>query len=433
MAKKARPWFWEARNGWYVLLHGRRHFLGEHPGDAPRPKKGKNGWNSPTEIDAAFSRLLRGAPAQSSLGGSDTAVQVLDDFVAWSHENRARSTAQRYQEFIQDFVRAAPEGGGLKFGALPVSQLTSHHVTSWLAQRPAWGPTTKRNAITALIRGFNWAVKNRGLPSNPIAGMEKPEARRRSDVITPAEFDELLSVVRDEEFRDLLIVSYDCGARPFEVKDLEKRHVQADKRRAVIPADEAKGRKYPRTIYFPTDRSMAVVTRLCESHPDGPIFRNTSGKRWTGNAVKCRFEDIEVLFGLKEMGRQGITVDLSDEAIEAFMKTLSPTKRQRGTGKDVRKETWELRKEARLKLVAQAARKHGKRFRHYAFRRTFITRKIIAGVDSHVVARLSGHQSTAMIDRHYSGVANDHEFMLLMAARDMVPKEQAQASPATGA
>jgi hypothetical protein len=25
-----------------------------------------------------------------------------------------------------------------------------------------WGPTTKRNAITALQRAFNWAVKNRG-------------------------------------------------------------------------------------------------------------------------------------------------------------------------------------------------------------------------------------------------------------------------------
>ncbi len=68
------------------------------------------------------------------------------------------------------------------------------------------------------------------------------------------------------------------------------------------------------------------------------------------------------------------------------------------------------------------ARKYGKRFNHYAFRRTFITRKIIAGVDSHVVAKLAGHQSTAMIDRHYSQVASDHEFMLQQAMRDIGPK-----------
>ena len=79
------------------------------------------------------------------------------------------------------------------------------------------------------------------------------------------------------------------------------------------------------------------------------------------------------------------------------------------------------RKEARQKLIASQARQYGKRFNHYAFRRTFITRKIIAGVDSHVVAKLSGHQSTAMIDRHYSAVANDHEFMLRMAAQDIAP------------
>ena len=41
MAKKASPWFWEARNGWYVLLNGQRHLLGDHPADAARPQKSK--------------------------------------------------------------------------------------------------------------------------------------------------------------------------------------------------------------------------------------------------------------------------------------------------------------------------------------------------------------------------------------------------------
>src|SRR5207302_1270867 len=105
---------------------------------------------------------------------------------------------------------------------------------------------------------------------------------------------------------------------------------------------------------------------------------------------------VEVAFGLKEMERQGIELDTSEESIAEVLKTLSKTKKQRPTGREVPKLDWELRKEARLKLIASQARKHGKRFNHYAFRRTFITRKIIAGVDSHVVAKLSGHQSTAM-------------------------------------
>jgi integrase len=135
--------------------------------------------------------------------------------------------------------------------------------------------------------------------------------------------------------------------------------------------------------------------------------------------VKCRFEDLEVAFGLEELERAGIDLEITEEVIAEFMKTLSPTRRQRGTGKEVPKKPWELRKEARMKLITEKAKKHGKRIKHYDFRRTWITRKIIAGVDSHVVAKLSGHQSTAMIDRHYSAVANDHEFMLKMAGRDI--------------
>jgi integrase len=430
MARKPSPWYREDRNGWYVTLDGQRHFLGEHPAGAPRPRKSeKTGrWNAPTSIEEEFVRLQSGQHVESddeggvaALAGEDDVVAVLDDFITWCKENREPVTANRYEEFCQGFVRAAGSDG-VRFGDLPIGRLTSKHVTAWLAQKETWGPTTKKNAITALQAGFNWAVQNRGLDKNPIKGMKKPEAKRRSGVVAPGEFEEMLGLIDDQQFRDLLSVSYDSGGRPFEIKELEKRHLQFDKQRAVIPADEAKGRKHTRTVYFPTDRSMEIVRRLAEEHPTGPIFRNRRGNPWTGDAVKCRFEDIEVEFGLKEMQRQGIDLDTSEESIAAMMTTLSPTRKQKGTGKEVPKQKWELRKEARLKLVAGQARKYGKRFNHYAFRRTFITEKIIAGVDSHVVARLAGHQSTAMIDRHYSAVANDHEFMLREAQRQIETK-----------
>lgn len=427
MARKASPWYREERNEWCVTIKGQHHRLGEHPEGAPRPQKSKKTgrWNAPDEIEKAFRRLIDApgeiAPALSGPEVGDDVVSVLDDFITWCKENREAITTRRYEEFCQDFVRATDERG-VKIGTLPVLKLTSRHVTGWLNAHETWGPTTKRSAITALQRGLNWAVKNRGLERNPIKGMDKPEAKRRSDIIAPAEFEEMLALVGDGSFRDLLTVSYDCGARPFEVKDLEKRHFQPDKQRAVIPADEAKGRKHPRAIYFPTERSMEIVGRLCDEHPTGPIFRNNLDNKWTGDAVKCRFEDIEVAFGLKEMERQGIKLDVSEESIAAMMVTLSPTKKRKGTGVEVPKEAWELRKEARLKLIAQQTKKYGKRFNHYAFRRTFITGKIIAGVDSHVVAKLSGHQSTAMIDRHYSAIANDHEFMLREAQKQIQPE-----------
>jgi integrase len=417
MAKKPNPWYWEARNLWCVKVAGERHVLGEHPPEAPPPQKSKKTgrWNPPQAILDAYHRFMRGEAPQPQPEGGDTVIAVLDDFVAWASENKARLTAKRYAQFCQGFVRA--EVDGIQVGRLPVSKLTGKHVTAWLAGEEGWGPTTKRNGITALQAALNWAVQNRGLERNPIRGMKKPEAKRRSDIISPAEFEEMVALL-EGCFRDLLIVSYDSGGRPFEIKEMERRHFQPDLKRAVIPADEAKGRKHTRAIYFPTERSMGIVTRLCQEHPTGPIFLNTRGSKWTGDAVKCRFEDIEIDFGLAEMRRQGVELDVSEESIAAVMKTLAPARKQKD-GRQVPKKTWELRKEARQKLIAQQARAYGKRFNHYAFRRTFITRKIIAGVDSHVVAKLSGHQSTAMIDRHYSQVADDAEFMLKQAERDI--------------
>jgi integrase len=158
----------------------------------------------------------------------------------------------------------------------------------------------------------------------PPSYAKEPHALRKKETITPAELELLMEHVRDEPFRDLLVASYDCGARPQEVKRLEARHVDLQLQRAVLPADETKGKHQPRTIYFPTDRTLKILERLMARHPEGPLFRNRRGNAWTGNAVKRRFEELDAVVG--------------------------------------------------------------RRITQYMFRRTWITQRLIAGVDSHVVA-----------------------------------------------
>jgi hypothetical protein len=127
---------------------------------------------SPPEVEDAFFKLMRGDTPKPT--DDDAVVCVLDDFITWCRENRASRTTARSKDFIQDFVKA--DDGGLKFGTIPVTRLTGKHVTAWLRQRPTWGNTTKKNAITALQRGFNWACKNRGLERNPIRGGGRADA-----------------------------------------------------------------------------------------------------------------------------------------------------------------------------------------------------------------------------------------------------------------
>lgn len=328
MARKPKPWFRKQTQTWFVTIDGQQHNLGPDKDDAEKQ----------------FYKLMAGEKKKVS---PDTVAVVLDDFLSWTEENRAPKTYQRYLDFCQSFT--------LKYPRLRISQLSSSHITAWLKEQ-GWNSTTKRNAITAINRALNWAVKNRGLERNPIRGMEKPEAKRRTTVMTPEEFKELLKHA-NRNFRMLLIVSYDTGARPQEIKQLEACHIDLNKSRAVLPTEEAKGRKKPRVIYFPSDRSMGIIRSLCKKHDSGPLFRNRSGNAWTAYAVKCGFERIE-------------------------------------------KQT-------------------GKRFCQYDLRHTYVTRKLIAGVDSHVVANLAGHTDSSMIDKVYSHVADDHEYMLKAAKKDI--------------
>ena len=86
-----------------------------------------------------------------------------------------------------------------------------------------------------------------------------------------------------------------------------------------------------------------------------PAPSGGSGRRWTGSAVKCRFDRLE--------------------------------------------------------------EKLGRRYFQYMFRHTWITKKLRSGVDSHIVAALAGHSDTKMLDKVYSHVAEDHEFMLEQAGK----------------
>jgi hypothetical protein len=62
MARIAQPWFWAERNGWFVNRNGQRHFLGDHPPNAPRPRQVSGKWNAPEAIRLQFHELMASTP-----------------------------------------------------------------------------------------------------------------------------------------------------------------------------------------------------------------------------------------------------------------------------------------------------------------------------------------------------------------------------------
>lgn len=388
MARKSKPWWWEERQGYYAFVRGARLRLGD-------TKK---------QADDELKRLLKQEPQQPT--DRTSLAILLDDFLDFVKENRAPKTFRGYRDFCESFLT--------KYPRLTIDELSPGHVTEWLKGQSSWNSTTKRGAITCLQRALNWSKKNNGLKVNVLAGMEKPLAKTRTTIVSEDEFKTLLAAIHDKEFKDLLLFSYDCGCRPQEAKQLEARHIELGKQRAVLPTEEAKGKRNPRAIYIPTTRALKIIKQRLKDFPEGKLFRNRNGQPWTASAVKCRFDKLQIAIGIAEMKRRGIKSKVTDEAIDRLAEKLSPTKKTR-FGETRQKAKWELRNEAKLKLIAEEAKPFGVRFRHYDLRHTFITRKLVAGADSHVVAALSGHSDTAMLDKVYSKVAQDHRFMLQAA------------------
>jgi integrase len=249
----------------------------------------------------------------------------------------------------------------------------------------------------AVTRPFNWAAKLGYIAASPVRGVEKPSPTKRDSRMTPADFALLLSHVQDGPFRDLLTFAYEAGCRPQEARLIEARHLKPAQQRVEIPPEEAKGKSRWRVIYL-SEAAAAIVRRLAEARPSGPLFLNADGNAWKAQAVVCRF--------------QRLLVKLS--GAEAELPRLPRFERRRYAGPA---ELAAARKAHQAKLVelrkgrAKLARKGDVRFAMYDLRHCFASRKLKEGHDPITVAALLGHKDGTMLCRHYEGISTDGDHL----------------------
>ena len=323
MARSPKPWYRKSRGVWYVQIDGKQINLG--------PNRG-----------LAFQRFheLMAKPKQRRVA-SESVAAIVDAFLEWTKNHRAPKTYEYYLQRCQWFMESIPN--------LTVAQLKPFHVQQWLDGHPNWSGGHQRGCIIAVQRALRWAVKMGYIETSPIAYFEKPPAGKRDQIIVSNELDTLLSHVRDQEFRDLVMTGWETGPRPQELLRVEARHVDLKNSRWVFPKDEAKGKRCVRIVYL-TDEALDITTRLMLKHPDGPLFRNTFGRRWTPMAVNCRFERLKKKIGVK--------------------------------------------------------------YCLYVFRHSYATRLLEAGVDALTVSILMGHSDTTMLGKVYQHLSHNPQHLL---------------------
>jgi integrase len=297
----------------------------------------------PDVIMQAYHRLMATASRKLPEAEALQVATVCDLFLDHSQKHHAEGTFNDYRDFLQDFCEM--------YGTLLGRDLKPLHVTRWLDAHPGW-KGSRRNAIIAVKRAFNWADAEGLLQPNPIKAVKKPPQRHRDRVLMAEEQQEILAAIKDRQFQEFVFAMMETGARPGEVRKVTAAHVNLELGVWIFNEHKTARRTgRPRVIYL-TPTMVQLTRTLMEQHPEGPLFRGPRSKKgFTRNGIRCRF------------------------------------------------------KRLREKLP------HLKGVISYTARHSFATRALVNGVGLAHVAELMGHVDTTMVSQHYAHLAGNVQHM----------------------
>ena len=222
----------------------------------------------------------------------DTKVeQLLGKFLTWVEKHRALATYEWYVRYLASFRNHVGS-------SLTVINVKPFHVTEWLDAIPG-GDNHKNGAARAVMRAFNWAVKEGHLGINPVRGVERPPAHGRVAYLTPVQWRAVMEELKDADpFKDFLSFLRETGCRPQEARHAEARHFDPINKQLLFPVKEAKGKREPRIIPL-NEKARAIIARLALANPDGKLFRNAHGNPWKCFSLNCRCAKLRKKLGFK--------------------------------------------------------------------------------------------------------------------------------------
>lgn len=307
------------------------------------------------EAQAELYRVLAGkgaAPGRRDL----LFAEVADLFLDHVGREKSAATADQYRYKLASAAKA--------FGRVKAADLKPSHVSRWLAEN-AWASATRRGAITTIKRALNFGVAEGMLDRNPLAHLERPRMTARTKTVSEGERAVIVEG-KDPAFVDLVTALTETGCRVNEIARLTAKDVDWAGGTAEIRRKGHGEQMMP--IYF-TESMMALLRRLAEANPSGPLFLNSRGEPWTTNAVRCRFRV--------------------------------------------------LRKAGKIDAKTTA----------HAFRRTFVTDGLEAGVSVAAMAELAGHADIKTTQAHYNRIAERRDHLRKAAELATARNRKAKGEP----
>lgn len=225
-------------------------------------------------------------------------------------------------------------------GETPAGSLDPASADSFLGSFPRWGKTTRYLVGCQIKACLRWADRTGRVGRFPLEGWEIPRAPSRgAELAIGAEVHARLLDAASPYLKDILTGLRETGCRPSELFS-----VTADDFSAgcwVLAEHKTSARRPGKRVIHLSHVAAALTERLAAIHPSGPLFRNSKGGPLNNRVLRTALERLSK--------RRGVPHVIP-----------------------------------------------------YAYRHTFATDLLAAGVPDATVAELMGHSGTKILHQHYS-------------------------------
>ena len=268
MRTSSKPWYWTAKDAWYVQLNRKQVMLAK--GKANKAEAKRKWHELMAEGEAPRDRTLQAC---------------VDHYLPTLAPKTRRTREQTLRAFLKHC------------GSIRVGKLAKRHVRTFL--KSDWAPSTVRSHIKTILACLNRAVKDGVIDANPLHDIEKPNWERREKILSGEELTILLSHAR-EPFRTLLKAMADSGCRPSEICGLQVEDCFPDQSVWLVE-NKTKGQTgvKKRPIYL-TPELAETTRKLMGGRTSGHLFLNRYGDPWTTDTVRLRFVRLRKKLGLSE-------------------------------------------------------------------------------------------------------------------------------------
>jgi integrase len=184
------------------------------------------------------------------------------------------------------------------------SSISPNDVQRFLDKHPDWSRSTRSAIVGALKRVFNWAIDERLLTESPIKTVKRPAYAQRDSCIDAATAAKLIEYFSSRRIGPLVAFLHETGCRPSEAQRLQVEQIDLAARVCRLPGKTTDATGQLRAVYL-TPRLAAILAPLTAQYNTGHVFRNRVGNPWNPQSVAQQFAQARKVLGLPD----GVTAE----------------------------------------------------------------------------------------------------------------------------